>query len=67
MKDKGGATLFEESCGDRLPGPITSSSNHVDVRLRTDGQFTKKGFKLRWEAVAVAVGKYNIVYALKHY
>ena len=37
-------------CGEVLPEPITSASNHVVVRFHTDGSVVRSGFILTYEA-----------------
>ena len=48
-----GTILMEKSCGSALPTPITSKSNIVDLKFRTDGVAWKKftGWIVNWAAI----------------
>ena len=44
--DHDGTTLMEKSCGNTLPGRITSRTNQVHLTFKTDHSVTKNGWVL---------------------
>jgi len=51
VKDSDGEVLVENTCGDIMPGVVTSNTNKVEVIFHSDFAVTKRGFKLTWAEV----------------
>ena len=51
MTDGDGTTLMGKTCGASLPNNITSVTNVIEMKFKTDGGATGEGWSLSWRAV----------------